>query len=289
MLRLLWPTSFLVCLKTFSTINMLCAALLKHAEKHILRPKKTHGGYGPESWVDEEFTPVPEECERLLILMALETPGFTKDYRVLQQTKFEGDDLPNIPGPIKAQALTSVLHAMTGIIGHEILELRGLATDWKTTVNTNMGGLFPGNPALVTVDGVDGAAVLQLPTIPHLRPPPGVGKDADYDHYMLGNALKLRSQAIYPTATKDMWIQLHGSTDPYALLRAINIDADMDARMSKDDAYEYIKERTLKYQARELELIFIEHSRSNNRHLQSHMLIFARCAVLHCVFATRVE
>jgi hypothetical protein len=228
----------------------------------MLHPKKTPGGYGPGSWVDTDFTPVPKECERLLALMALETPGFTKDYRSLERTTFIGDDLPNIPGPIKAQAFTSVLHAMAGIIGHEILELKGIATDWKTEVNTNMGGLFPANPALITVDGIDGPAVLQLPTIPHLRPPPGLSKDADYDHYMLGNSLKLRSQAIYPTATKDVWIQLHGSTDPYALLRAINIDADMDAKMSKDDAYEYIKEHTMKYQARELELIFIEHSES---------------------------
>ncbi|KAK3634423.1 hypothetical protein LTR56_015302 [Elasticomyces elasticus] len=237
---------------------MLTSTLTKHVEKHVLHLEKTEGGYGPGSWVDTDFIPVPKECERLLALMALETPGFTKDYRLLQSVTFEGDDLPNIPGPIKAQAFTSVLHAMAGIIGHEILAIKGLSTDQKTTINTDMGGLFPANPALVTVDGVNGPAVLQLPTVPHLRPPPGLGKDADYDHFLLGNALKLRSQAIYPTATKDTWFQLHGSTDPYAALQAMNIDADMDAHMSKDAAYDFIKAHTLKYQARELELIFIE-------------------------------
>ncbi len=125
-----------------------------------------------------------------------------------------------------------------------------------------MGGLFPGNPALVTVDGVDGPPIMRLPTVPHLKTPPGLeGKDADYDHYIAGNKLKLRSQAIYPTATKDVWIQLHGSTKPYDALRAIGLNADMDDSLSGDAAYELIKSHTMKYQAKELELINIEQSR----------------------------
>lgn len=205
---------------------MLAKHLAHKMEHHLLHPKKVEGGYGPGSWVDTSFTPVPIECERLLVLMALETPGFTKDPHLLEKVKFEGDDLPNIPGPIKAQALTSVFHAMLGIIGHEILDIRGIATDHKTTINTNMGGLFPGNPALITIDGVDGPAVLELPTIPHLQTPKGLDRDTDFDHYIFGNMLKLRSQAIYPTATKDMWIQIHGSTKPYDALKVLELDPD---------------------------------------------------------------
>jgi hypothetical protein len=270
---------------------MLAAHLAHRMEQHLLHPKKTEGGYGPGSWVDTSFTPVPEECERLLVLLALETPGFTKDPRLLEKVKFEGDDLPNIPGPIKAQALTSVLQGMLGIIGHEILDIRGIPTDHKTIINTNMGGLFPGNPALITVDGVDGLKVLQLPTIPHLKTPPGLGRDADFDHYMLGNMLKLRSQAIYPTATKDVWIQLHGSTKPYDALRVLGLDPDQYDDISRDDAYELIKSHTMKYQAKDLELMNIERSQKSLFPSMREVILttFIRCAFFDSLFAKGME
>lgn len=244
---------------------MLKSNLINVMEKFLPDQARTEGHYGPGSWTDTSFTPVPKECERILAVMARETPGFTKDHRLLDNVTFEGDDLPNIPGPLKSQVLTSVLHAMAGIVGQEILEIKGIRTDHKTTIHTNMGGLYNGSPALVWVDGLEGPAVMELPTVPHLRPPPSMGKDMDYDHYMLGNGLKLRSQAIYPTATKDTWFQLHGSTNPYAALSAIGInqdivDSDAMNKMSGEEAYEYIKERVLKFQAKELELTMIEQS-----------------------------
>ncbi len=98
---------------------MLANHLAHRMEQHLLHPAKKEGGYGPGTWVDTSFTPLPQECERLLILMALASPGFTADTRLIEGVKFEGDDLPNIPGPLKAQAFTAVLHAMLGIIGHE--------------------------------------------------------------------------------------------------------------------------------------------------------------------------
>lgn len=230
---------------------------------------RTEGGYGPGSWVDTSFTPVPQECKRLLVMLARGTPGFTDDERLTDGVTFQGDDLPIIPGPLKSQALTSVIHAMAGIVGHEILEIRGIPTDMKTLINTAMGGLYPATPSLITVDGLEGPAVLELPTVPHLKPPPSVARDVDYDHFMVGNGLKLRSQSIYPTATKDVWYQLHGSTNPYAALKAIGIDkelvdADASTKLNNDEAYEFIKERTLKLHAKEIELIMIEQSRSSS-------------------------
>lgn len=226
---------------------------------------RSEGGYGPGSWVDSAFTPLPQECKRLLTMLGRDTPGFTDDERLVEGVSFEGDDLPNLPGPLKSQALVAAMHAMAGIIGHEILEIKGIPTDRKTTISTAMGGLYPNSPGLVDLDGVDGPAVLEMPTVPHLRPPPSVGKDADYDHYMMGNTLKLRSQGIYPTATEGVWYQLHGSTHPYDTLKAIEIereivDGDQGSKLSADEAYEYIKQRTLKYQARELEMLMIEQS-----------------------------
>lgn len=255
---------------------------------------RTEGVYGPGSWTDTEFTPVPKECARLLALMARQTPGFTHDQRYLDKVHFEGDELSNLPGPLKSQCLTTVMHAMAGIIGHEIMEIRGDQTDGKTYINTNMGGLYPGSPALIEIDGVDGPPVLQLPTVPHLRPPPSISDEMDYDQYMVGASLRLRSQAIYPTATPNVWFQLHGSTKPQEALSALGISKDVVAQdesehWSHDKAYEYIKERTLKYQAKELELMMIEQSEPCKFvNAASMSLMYNRRAVIYRLLAQRV-
>lgn len=121
---------------------------------------RTEGVYGPGSYTDTSFVPVPLECKRLLKLLASKTPGFTKDERLLDTVIFEGDDLPAIPGPIKSEAMTAVLHAMVGIVGQEILEMRGITTS-PITVNTNQASMYCATPALVTIDGVDGPEVLK--------------------------------------------------------------------------------------------------------------------------------
>lgn len=47
--------------------------------------------YGPGTYVDTSFTPVPEECKRLLKVFAAKTPGFTQDQALLEGVRFEGD------------------------------------------------------------------------------------------------------------------------------------------------------------------------------------------------------
>jgi hypothetical protein len=71
--------------------------------------------YGPGTFTDIEFTPLPTECSRLLAYMARITPGFTKDIAMLSSVKFHGGDLPIIPGPIKAQAMVSRLQKIDKI------------------------------------------------------------------------------------------------------------------------------------------------------------------------------
>lgn len=149
----------------------------------------TEGVYGPGSYTDTTFTPVPEECRRLLFELAAKTPGFTKDQELLNDGNFVGHDLSCIPGPIKSAALTAVLHAMSGIIGHEILELRGVKSNKKTTINTDQAGLYLGTPALTWVDGQDGPGILNNPAL------------RDLTNGALSHPILLRSQAIYPTAT----------------------------------------------------------------------------------------
>ena len=63
------------------------------------------GVWGPGTYTDAEFTPLPQDCSRLLEYFARITPGFTEDAALLSKVRFHGGDLPILPGPIKAQAL----------------------------------------------------------------------------------------------------------------------------------------------------------------------------------------
>lgn len=211
-------------------------------------------GYGPGTYVDSSFIPVPEECKRLLRVFAAKTPGFTQDEALLDGVKFEGDDLPCIPGPIKTQAITAVLHAMVGIVGLELLHLRGETSSTTTYINTNHAGLYPATPGLVTIDGQSGPSVIKLPSVPQW----------DKDRQS-GSPLVFRATAIYPTADKGTWFQLHGSLNPWTVLQTIGINKDEEAGVgSTDEAYALIRERIITYRAQEIEQLMLEHGLSGS-------------------------
>ena len=204
--------------------------------------------YGPGTYVDEAFQPVPEECKRLLRMLARRTPSFTTDEALLSKVQFHGDDLPCIPGPIKSQALTATLHAMFGIVGLEILRLRGREIDTTVHIDTDHAGLYPATPALVTIDGLTGPEVIKMPTVPQW----------DKDRQS-GSSLVFRATAIYETADQGVWYQFHGSLDPWKALAEIGISKDLDATIKTDDeAYKLIEEHVRKYRARELEQLMVE-------------------------------
>ncbi|KAM0445326.1 hypothetical protein ACHAPV_002759 [Trichoderma viride] len=205
---------------------------------------RVEGVYGPGSFTDTAFTPVPVESKRLLVELAKKTPGFTTDQSLIDGVKFVGDELPCIPGPIKSQAFTAALHGLAGIIGHEILQLRGFKTSGETTVNTDAAGMFPATPALVHIDGSDGPQILNNPGV------------KVFDHGAVATPVKMRSQAIYPTATPGVWFQLHGSLDPEPILRSIGVDANATFA-SGDEAYEHIKKITQTYTASDLEQLMV--------------------------------
>ncbi|KAH7028448.1 alpha methylacyl-CoA racemase [Macrophomina phaseolina] len=211
-------------------------------------------GYGAGTYVDTSFVPVPEECKQLLRVFAAKTPGFTQDEVLLDGVVFQGDHLPCIPGPIKSQAVTAVLHAMFGIVGLEILHLRGHTTSTITYVNTNHAGLYPATPALVTVDGKTGPDVIKLPTVPQWDP-----------DRQSGSPLVFRATAIYETADEGTWFQLHGSLDPWKMLRLIGITKDAEAEVhSTDEAYALIQKNVRRYRAREIEQLMLEHGLSGS-------------------------
>ncbi|KAF5257149.1 hypothetical protein FOXYS1_12335 [Fusarium oxysporum] len=204
--------------------------------------------YGAGTTVDTEFRPLTAECQRLLRLFAARTPGFTKDESLLSGVNFHGDDLPCIPGPIKSQAVTAVLHAMVGIVGLEILHLRGTTTRNQTNIDVNHAGLYPATAALVNVDGVTGPEVIKLPTVPQ------------WDKDRASNSpLVYRATAIYETGDKGVWFQLHGSLDSWKMLALIGINKDLDTEIRTNDAaYEIIQERVRTYRAREIEQLMVE-------------------------------
>jgi hypothetical protein len=216
--------------------------------------KDSKESYGAGTCVDKTFVPVPEECNKLLRTFAAQTPGFTQDDALLDGVQFEGDDLPCIPGPIKSQVITSVLHAMVGIVGLEIMNLRDNTTRTRTYVNTNHAGLYPATPALVTVDGQTGPAIIKLPTVPQWDP-----------DRQSGSPLVYRATAIYETADKGTWFQLHGSLYPWKMLELIGItkDAEADAS-SNDEAYALIQKRVRTYRAREIEQLMLENGLSGS-------------------------
>jgi hypothetical protein len=213
--------------------------------------------YGPGTVVDTSYVGVPEECKRLLRMLAARTPGFTTDEAVLERVHFHGDELPCIPGPIKSQALTATLHAMFGIVGLEVLRLRGRDTSADTNqvhIDTNHAGLYPATPALVTVDGVSGPDVIKLPTVPQW----------DRDRQS-GSSLVFRATAIYETADPGVWYQFHGSLDPWKALAEIGIHRDLDASVGTDDeAYKLIGDHVRGYRARELEQLMVERGLSGS-------------------------
>lgn len=203
--------------------------------------------YGPGTVVDTDFLPLPAECRRLLRIFAARTPGFTKDNTLLDGVVFHGDDLPCIPGPIKSQAVTAVLHAMVGIVGLEILHLRGISTSTVTLVDINHAGLYPATAALVNIDGHTGPSVINLPTVPQ------------WDKDRASNSpLVYRATAIYETADKGVWFQLHGSLDSWKTLALLGIGKDLDAEIrTNDTAYALIQDRVRKYRAREIEQLMV--------------------------------
>ncbi len=221
------------------------SAVQRFKELNASTYKRTEDVYGPGTYTDTSFTPVPEECTRIFRELAARTPNFTKDERLLSGVHFVGDKLPLLAGPIKSQAVTAALHAMAGVIGHEILQLRGIETSGSTTVNVDHAGMYVATPALVHVDGASGPSLLEHPRLP------------SFDHGAYTSPVKMRSQAIYP-CRDGAWYQLHGGTFPDPVLEAIGVDPNAHFT-SEDAAYEHIRDKIqTNFTSRDLEMLMIE-------------------------------
>lgn len=202
--------------------------------------------YGPGTFTDNSFTPVPEDTQRIFRLLARGTPGFTQDESVLSKVRFTGEDFPVIPGPIKAVSVAAALHAMTGVLADEILALRGQKNDHRQiTVNTTHVALWLGCVVTVFLDGEDLFSLIKQGKLKQLIP--------DREQGWTDTPLKYRATGLYPTSDPEVWYSLHGSLQAEPVLRSIGIDPSADIK-TPDEAAAHISEHTSKLSPEKLEM-----------------------------------
>ncbi|KAK0609991.1 CoA-transferase family III domain-containing protein [Bombardia bombarda] len=203
--------------------------------------------YGPGTYTDRTFIPVPRDTERIFRLLASQTPGFTQDEALLSKVKFVGEDYPVLPGPIKSVPVAAALHAMAGVVGDEILALRGLKNpERQIVVNTTHAAFFLATAALVYLDHESLASLGQQKKLKPLLP--------DWERGWHSTPLKLRGTGIYPTSVPGTWYSLHGSLDVPPMLRTLGIDPDDPTIDTNDKAAALIANTTSKLTPAELEL-----------------------------------
>lgn len=204
--------------------------------------------YGPGTHTDKTFVPVPQDTERIFRLLASETPGFTRDEALLSKVKFTGEDFPVIPGPIKAVPVAAALHAMAGVLGDEILTLRGAEDKHRQiTVNTTHAALWLGTIAVAHVGGQDVVSLVKQGQTKQLLP--------DWERGWTDTPLKYRATGLYPTSNPEVWYSLHGSMDAPPVLKSIGVDAaDAAANQSNEAAAAHIAAHTRKISPEQLEM-----------------------------------
>ncbi|KAL1857808.1 hypothetical protein Plec18170_003032 [Paecilomyces lecythidis] len=208
--------------------------------------------YGPGTFIDKEFLPVPDDARRVFEFLARTTPGFTKDTRAWDSVQFEGHAEPMIPGPLKAPVVAAALHAMCGVVANELLAERTgqAAYEQSVTINTDQAAIWLGSVFKFRLNGSEASELVSM------------GKESsifkrDFEKGVFGTPLRLRTTAIYPTKTTGVWYQLHGSLDADPVLRAIGVDPTTNCE-SPDEAYEVIRNQTQKFTADELEMIMVK-------------------------------
>ena len=202
--------------------------------------------YGPGTFTDKTFVPVPEDTARIFRQIASQTPGFTQDESVLSRVKFEGEEYPVIPGPIKATSVAAALHAMCGVVADEILTLRGRKDDKRQiTVNTTHAAMWFGCIATAFLNGEDVLSLAAQKKLYQSMP--------DWEQGWTDTPLKYRTTALYPTNNPETWYSLHGSMNARPVLESIGINPDAKVS-SNEEAAQLIAEHTKKYSPEELEM-----------------------------------
>ncbi|KAF6786404.1 putative alpha methylacyl-CoA racemase [Colletotrichum sojae] len=202
--------------------------------------------YGPGTFTDKTFTPVPEDTERIFRLIASQTPGFTQDERRLSKVRFTGESYPVIPGPIKATSVAAALHAMTGVLADEILAIRGADNESREiSVNTTQAAFWFGCIATAFLDGTDVISLVKQGKLKELLP--------DWERGWTDTPLKYRTTGLYPTNNPDVWYSLHGSMNAEPVLRSIGVDPSTSVN-TPDEAATLIAQHTTKLSPEKMEM-----------------------------------
>ncbi|PYI14300.1 alpha methylacyl-CoA racemase [Aspergillus violaceofuscus CBS 115571] len=208
--------------------------------------------YGPGTFVDKDFLPAPQDAGRIFEYIAKSTPGFTQDQKLWKTVNFTGSKLPVIPGPTKAPLVAAALHAMCGVVAHEIVEDRDgtPASTQQVTVNTNHAAIWLGTIFAATIEGEDMTELVRSRKLSTLY-------DRDFEHGWQATPLRQRSTALYKTKTPGVWYQVHGSLNAEPVLKALGMDPEYPAK-TPDEAYEYISRHVEQWTADELEMLNIK-------------------------------
>ena len=207
---------------------------------------RTPDVYGPGTFTDKTFTPVPEDTARIFRLLAEQTPTFTKDEALLSKVRFTGEDFPVLPGPIKATHVSAAMHAMCGVVADEILTLRGAEDkNREITVNTTHAAFWCGTALMAFLNDQDTLTLIRKKELAKVVP--------DWEKGWTDTPLKYRTTGLYPTKDPKVWYSLHGSLDAAPVQRSIGIDPDTKVA-SVDEAAALIAEHTKKYSPEELEM-----------------------------------
>lgn len=208
--------------------------------------------YGPGTFIDKTPLPVPEDARRVFELLALGTPGFTKDKAAWNTVQFEGRPDPMIPGPIKAPVVAAALHGMAGLVANELLELRDgkPVTENNVKVDTDHAGIWLGSVFTTYINGSDLMALGASKKMDNLF-------EQDFEHGF-GKGISSRATAIYQTKDPRVWYQLHGSLDANTALRTMGINPDVTFD-TPQGYYDYIQGHVRQWSPDELEMHNVRH------------------------------
>ena len=208
--------------------------------------------YGPGTFIDKEVLPVPEDCKRVFEFVASQTPGFTQDKAAWDTVCFEGQSNPIIPGPIKSGVTSAALHAMTGLVANELLELRDgkPVTEGSVTVDTDHAALWLGSVFTTHIDGMDISRWFKAGKMSSLFP-------RDYERGVF-QGIAGRTTAIFQTKDPKVWYQLHGSLDAAKTLESMGIDSSVKFNKLQK-YYDYIQSHILQWSPGELEMHNVRH------------------------------
>lgn len=208
--------------------------------------------YGPGTFIDKNVLPVPDDARRVFELLASRTPGFTQNKDAWDTVHFKGNPGPMIPGPVKAPVVAAAVHAMSGLVANELLEIRDRKSvkDSKVTVDTDHAGIWLGSVFTTYINGSDLQTLMESGKYSTLF-------EHDFEQGF-GEGIASRGTAIYQTKDPKVWYQIHGSLDATKTLSTMGINTDVTFQ-TPNEYYDYIQEHVRQWSPDELEMHNVRH------------------------------